>query len=86
MGDGQEAAIQPVTAIGKGLATLMLLLGGCMFGVPVAIVSTGFEDMISEQAGEEKTGPDVYELLKHYDELSDEEKKKFKAYVMAEDD
>lgn len=85
MGDGKDAAIQPVTAIGQGLATLMLLLGGCMFGVPVAIVSTGFEDMIAEQAGEEEKGPDVYELLRHYDALSDEEKKKFRAYAAADD-
>ena len=85
MGDGSDAAIQPVTAIGQGLATLMLLLGGCMFGVPVAIVSTGFEDMIAEQAGEEQKGPDVYELLKAYDALSDEEKKKFRAYAAADD-
>ena len=55
-----------------------------MFGVPVAIVSTGFEDMIAEQAGEEEKGPDVYELLKHYDALSDEEKKKFRAYAAAD--
>ena len=85
MGDGSDAAIQPVTAIGQGLATLMLLLGGCMFGVPVAIVSTGFEDMIAEQAGEEQKGPDVYELLKAYDALNDEEKKKFRAYAAADD-
>ena len=84
MGDGKDAAIQPVTAIGQGLATLMLLLGGCMFGVPVAIVSTGFEDMIAEQSGEEQKGPDVYELLKSYDALSDEEKKKFRAYAAAD--
>lgn len=85
MGDGKEAAIKPVTAIGQGLATLMLLLGGCMFGVPVAIVSTGFEDMIAEQAGEENTGADVYELLKNYDSLTEEEKKKVRAYVSADD-
>lgn len=84
MGDGKDAAMQPVTAVGQGLATLMLLLGGCMFGVPVAIVSTGFEDMIAEQAGEERSGPDVYELLRQYDGLSDEEKKKFRAYAAAE--
>ena len=83
MGDGKDAAIQPVTAIGQGLATIMLLLGGCMFGVPVAIVSTGFEDMIAEQAGVEQVGPDVYELLKNYDALTEEEKKKFRAYAAA---
>lgn len=56
-----------------------------MFGVPVVIVSTGFEDMIAEQAGEEKAGPDVYELLKHYDSLTDEEKKRFRAYAAVDD-
>ena len=85
MGKDKDAVLEPVTAIGQGLATMMLLLGGCMFGVPVAIVSTGFEDMIAEQAGEEKAGPDVYELLKHYDTLTDEEKKKFRAYAAADD-
>ena len=78
---GSDGGVAPVTAMGKGLATLMLLLGGCMFGVPVAIVSTGFEDMIAEQAGEEETGTDVYELLKQYDALSDTDKKHVQAYV-----
>ena len=78
---GGDGEIEPATAIGQGLATLMLLLGGCMFGVPVAIVSTGFEDMIAEQAGEEEKTPDVYELLKQYDALSDTDKKHFRAYT-----
>lgn len=82
---GSDGEIEPVTAIGQGLATLMLLLGGCMFGVPVAIVSTGFEDMIAEQAGEEDKGPDVYELLKQYDSLSDADKKRFRAYASADE-
>lgn len=56
-----------------------------MFGVPIAIVSTGFENMIAEQAGEEDETPDVYTLLKNYDELSEEEKKKFRAYAAADD-
>lgn len=83
---GGDGDIEPVTAIGQGLATLMLLLGGCMFGVPVAIVSTGFEDMIAEQAGEEDDAPDVYELLKQYDTLSDEQKKRFRAYAAADEE
>lgn len=41
---GAEGEVEPQNAIGQGLATLMLLLGGCMVGVPVAIISTGFED------------------------------------------
>lgn len=78
---GGDGGIEPVTAIGEALATLMLLLGGCMFGVPVAIVSTGFEDMIAEQAGEEEEDTDVYELMKQYDTLSDEDKTRFRAYT-----
>lgn len=84
---GGDGGIEPVTAIGQGLATLMLLLGGCMFGVPVAIVSTGFEDMIAEQAGdeEEEETANVYELLKQYDALSDNDKKHFRAYTLADE-
>ena len=83
---GGDGEIEPTTAIGKGLATLMLLLGGCMFGVPIAIVSTGFEDMIAEQAGEEEPSADVYELLKQYDSLSDDEKRHVQAYVASDAD
>lgn len=83
---GGDGEIEPITAIGKGLATLMLLLGGCMFGVPIAIVSTGFEDMIAEQAGEEEPSADVYELLKQYDSLSDDEKRHVQAYVAVDAD
>ena len=83
---GGDGEFEPVTAIGKGLTTLMLLLGGCMFGVPVAIVSTGFEDMIAEQAGEEEKAPDLYELLKQYDTLSDTDKKHFRAYTSADEE
>ena len=73
----------PVTAIGQALSTLMLLLGGCMFGVPVAIVATGFEDMIAEQAGEEED-TEIYEALRLYDALSDENKARF-ARILASD-
>lgn len=79
---GAEGQVEPVTAIGQGLATLMLLLGGCMVGVPVAIISTGFEDMIAEQAGDE--GADIYELLKQFDSLDEGAKSRFLAYVTAE--
>ena len=78
---GEDGETEPVTAIGQGLATLMLLLGGCMFGVPVAIISTGFEDMIAEQAGQEEESADIYEILKQYDELSDTDKKRVRAYI-----
>ena len=83
---GSESEVEPLTAVGQGLATLMLLLGGCMFGVPVAIVSTGFEDMIAEQAGEEEEQTDVYELLRQYDGLSESQKKHFRAYVSADEE
>lgn len=82
---GGDGGIEPITAIGQGLATLMLLLGGCMFGVPVAIVSTGFEDMIAEQAGDESE-PDVYEFLKQYDALDENAKKHVRAYVSADEE
>ncbi len=73
-----ETDIAPVTPIGQALSTLMLLLGGCMFGVPVAIVATGFEDMIAEQAGEEKDEDvEIYETLKRYDSMSESDKKRF---------
>lgn len=81
---GSEADIAPVTPIGQGLSTVMLLLGGCMFGVPVAIVATGFEDMISEQAGEEDEEADLYELLKQYDSLDNHQKQKVAAYIKAD--
>lgn len=78
-----DTEIAPVTAIGQALSTLMLLLGGCMFGVPVAIVATGFEDMIAEQAGEEEDS-EIYEVLRAYDALSDENKARF-ARILASD-
>lgn len=76
-----DAEIAPVTPIGKGLATLMLLLGGCMFGVPVAIIATGFEDMIAEQAGEEQEDTEIYETLKMYDGMSDSDKERFRKII-----
>ena len=82
---GGDGGIEPITAIGQGLATLMLLLGGCMFGVPVAIVSTGFEDMIVEQAGDEDS-TDVYEFLRQYDALDENAKKHVRAYVTADEE
>ena len=62
--------------IGLILALTLLLLGGCMFGVPIAIVATGFEDMIAEQAGAEEDA-EIYEALRLYDELSEEDKARF---------
>ena len=75
-----ESDIGPVTPIGQALATAMLLLGGCMFGVPVAIIATGFEDMIAEQAGddEEVENTEIYETLKLYDGMSEESKARFR--------
>lgn len=74
-----------VTPIGQALSTLMLLLGGCAIGVPIAIIATGFEDMIAEQAGEETETQDFYELLRSYDELSPTDKKRFRALLDAEE-
>lgn len=81
-----DTEIAPVTPLGQGLSTLMLLLGGCMIGVPIAIVATGFEDMIAEQAGdgEEEEDADFYELLRQYDTLDAEKKKRFVRIVASE--
>lgn len=74
--------IEPVTPIGQGLSTLMLLLGGCMFGVPIAIIATGFEDMIAEQAGDdEEEDTEIYETLKMYDGMSESDKVRFKKII-----
>ena len=78
-----DTDIAPVTPIGQALSTLMLLLGGCMFGVPVAIIATGFEDMIAEQAGEEKDA-EIYETLKQYDAMSDADKERFRRIIEME--
>lgn len=75
-----DTDISPMTSIGQALSTVMLLLGGCIFGVPVAIIATGFEDMIAEQAGEEEN-TEIYETLKLYDSMSDEDKKRFRRIV-----
>lgn len=74
-----DSDIAPVTPMGQVLSTAMLLLGGCMFGVPIAIIATGFEDMIAEQAGEEATEEtEIYETLKQYDSMSEESKRRFR--------
>ena len=79
----EQTNIEPQTLAGQVLSTAMLLLGGCMLGVPVAIVATGFEDMIAEQAGVEGEGK-IYEVLKAYDSLSDTEKKRLCAIIHQE--
>ena len=82
-----DSEIAPVTAIGQALSTLMLLLGGCMFGVPVAIIATGFEDMIAEQAGEEEeSNSEIYETLKMYDSMSESDKKRFKKILLVDEE
>lgn len=78
-----QTDIAPATPIGKVLSTLMLLLGGCMFGVPVAIIATGFEDMITEQAGD-KNDAEIYETLKLYDGMSDSDKERFRKIIETE--
>ena len=75
-----DADIAPVTPIGRAISTIMLLLGGCLLGVPVAIVATGFEDMIAEQAGDTANG-DIYEVLRRYDELDDKDKQRFMTLI-----
>lgn len=74
-----ESSISPVTPIGQGLSTVMLLLGGCMLGVPLAIISTGFGNMIDEQAGEEQIDKNIklHKFLEMYDQLSDEDQERF---------
>lgn len=76
-----DADVEMLTPIGKALSVLMMLLGGCIIGVPVAIIATGFENMIAEQAGEEEQPTDLYELLREYDGLTDEEKERFRAMI-----
>ena len=44
-----DSDIAPVTPMGQVLSTAMLLLGGCMFGVPIAIIATGFENKDARQ-------------------------------------
>ncbi len=76
-----DAEVAPVTPIGQGLSTLMLLLGGCMFGVPIAIIATGFEDMIEEQAGATEENTEIYETLKMYDSMSESDRERFKRII-----
>ena len=77
-----DAEIAPVTPIGQALSTLMLLLGGCMFGVPVAIIATGCEDMIAEQAGEdEQPNTEIYETLRLYDAMKESDKERFRQII-----
>lgn len=75
-----DTDVAPVTTAGQALSTLMLLLGGCMFGVPIAIIATGFEDMITEQTGSEED-TEIYETLKMYDGMSDSDKQRFKKII-----
>ena len=55
-----------------------------MIGVPVAIIATGFEDMIEEQAGANKDDQQLYEALRVYDKLTDKGKKRFRRMVEAD--
>lgn len=79
-----DSEIVLTTTAGQALSTMMLLIGGCMVGVPIAIIATGFEDMIAEQAGEEKDDKDLYEVLRGYDKLSEAEKERFQRIVSTE--
>ncbi len=78
--------ISPVTPAGRALSTAMLLLGGCMIGVPIAIIASGFEDMIEEQASTGEEEPDeaeIYEVLKQYDTMSEANRDRFLKMVAA---
>jgi len=78
-----DSDVSPVTPIGQALSTVMLLLGGCMIGVPIAIIATGFEDMIAEQAGDEED-TEIYETLRMYDGMSDDDKIRFRKILDTE--
>ena len=58
------------------LLSIMTLLGGCIFGVPVAIIAGGFSEMISKQAGEDENKVD--KVVEQYRLLNEEEKEEFK--------
>jgi len=79
-----DADITLNTAAGQALSTMMLLLGGCMVGVPIAIIATGFEDMIAEQAGQEED-EDLFEVLRAYDKLEPTQKARFQRMVEADE-
>lgn len=70
-----QAEGAPITSAGQMLLSIMTLLGGCIFGVPVAIVAGGFSDMISKQAGEDEEK--VEKVITQYQELTKEEKEEF---------
>lgn len=82
-----DTDIEAVTAAGRALSVAMLLLGGCMIGVPLAIIATGFEDMIEEQAreaDEKEQDADIYEALRLYDALGEEDKRRFERIIASD--
>ena len=72
---------EPVTQIGMLLSSVMVLLGGCIFGVPVAIVADSFGKMISHQSGEEEDNEKISSAVKVYSSLTDDQKVAFKALI-----
>ena len=80
-----ETNIAPVTQIGEILAAIMTLLAGCMLGVPIAIISSGFGSMIQEQAGD-KEGTKLHEAIEKYDALSDDDKKRFVSLIKKDEE
>ena len=72
---------EPVTQIGMLLSSVMVLLGGCIFGVPVAIVADSFGKMISHQSGEEEDNEKISSAVKVYSSLTDDQKIAFKALI-----
>ena len=82
---GTEGDTQVLTLAGRILLPVMLLLIGCLFGVPVTIIATGFEHLLAELPAEnaDSTEEDaqVNEFMSMYDSLSDAQKEKVIAYI-----
>lgn len=74
---GAELEMAPVTPIGQTLSAVMVLLGGCLFGVPVAIIGEGLSEMIRVQAGEENEPEKATLVLEQYIELDNKQKDLF---------
>lgn len=74
---GAKLEMAPVTPIGQTLSAVMVLLGGCLFGVPVAIIGEGLGEMIRIQAGEENQPEKATLVLEQYIELDNKQKDLF---------
>lgn len=74
----------PITQLGEVLSAIMILLGGCIFGVPVAIVADSFGKMLSHQSGENDENKNLSVIVKQIEALDDEQKIVLKAMIDAE--